>query len=202
MTQAILQKKQQVRSAVLNTISQFSPEEVQEKNRLLFRHLMMYPLWKRCSALFAFVSMKDEIDTSPVISQAIADGKLIALPRVTSGGMKFHVLPPGTKAKQYHRFLEDHPYGFSQPREGLPVIQPSAYLVSLMLVPGTAFDAFGNRLGRGKGYYDSYIASYESALHTLGVCFTEQCIEHIPVDGGDKKIRALISDSGILYQKM
>ncbi len=186
----------------MKSISQLTPEEIQEKNRLFFRHLMMYPLWKRCSVLFAFVSMKDEIDTSQVISQGIADGKLIALPRITEGTMKFHVLPPGTKAKYYDRFLEEHPYGFSQPREELPVIQPSAYLVSLMLVPGTAFDTFGNRLGRGKGYYDSYIASYESGLHTLGVCFTEQCIEKIPVDGGDKKIRALISDSGILYQKM
>ncbi len=194
-------EKRLFRAAVQEKLSEIPPDVLQEKDKALFRRLLIYPCWKRCGLLFSFVSMKGEADTFPVIRQAITEGKLVALPRITPEGMNFHVLPPGAGAKNFRQFLEAHPYGFYQPKEQLPVILPSTHLVSLMLVPGIAFDAEGNRLGRGKGYYDSYLASHEAGLHTLGFCYSEQFFERIPSDITDKKIRAVISDSGILYQK-
>ncbi len=152
--------------------------------------------------VFLFASMEGEVDTYPMMIRALQEGKLVALPRIDGDQMQFHVLPPGSKAVQFEQFGELHPYGFFQPASHLPVIHPTNHLVNIMLVPGLGFDLEGNRLGRGKGYYDRYIARFEQLLHTVGVCFEEQVFPDIPVSDEDKKIRALISDSGILYQKM
>lgn len=33
--------------------------------------------------------------------------------------------------------------------------------LDVLIIPGLAFDSNGHRLGRGKGYYDSYISAYK-----------------------------------------
>lgn len=200
-SQNIQEAKQLLRSQVHETLKSLPDDVRKEKNRQLFSHVIKFPWWKHSCLLFAFCSMELETDMHPVIRQALTEGKMVALPRISGGNMHFHVLPPGTGGKKLYDQLELHPYGFYQPKSSLPVIQPSSHVPSLMLVPGLAFDREGNRLGRGKGYYDGYISRYEQKLKTLGVCFHEQVVDAVPCREGDKKIRALISDSGIAYQK-
>ncbi len=195
------EQKQQLRRRVNQTLQQTDPQNLKLKSRLIFEHLQSYPQWKRCGLLFSFISMPGEVDTAPMIRQALAEGKLVALPRVSESAMSFHVLPPGLRADALPEVLELHAYGFYQPKQTLQVIRPTSHLFSLMLVPGLAFDRTGARLGRGGGYYDRYIGTYGTHLDTLGICFDEQVVESVPADSGDKKIRALMSDSGILYQK-
>jgi 5-formyltetrahydrofolate cyclo-ligase len=43
----------------------------------------------------------------------------------------------------------------------------------------TAFDRDGNRLGRGKGYYDRLLPRIPSA-YKVGICFPFQIIEEVP----------------------
>lgn len=183
-------------------ISTLSLEARQQKSRQLFRKILAYPAWKRASLILVHASMDSEPDTFPIIMHALQEGKLTALPRVEGESMEFHVLPPGNRTRsEIIDLLELHRYGFYQPPASLPVIRPSGHLISLMLVPGTAFDAQGCRLGRGKGYYDRYIATYEPFLHTLGICFHEQVVAQVPAHASDKRVKVLMSDSGILYQK-
>lgn len=197
-----MKEKRDLRNDMQVQLSMLSSETRQQKSRQLFRKVLAYPVWKRASLILVHVSMDSEPDTFPIIVQALQEGKLTALPRVSGSSMEFHVLPPGNKNRsEIMELLEPHKYGFSQPLASLPVIRPSGHLVSLMLVPGVAFDTQGNRLGRGKGYYDRYIDTYEAFLHTLGICFQEQVVAQVSAHSSDKRVRALISDSGILYQK-
>ncbi len=53
--------------------------------------------------------------------------------------------------------------------------------ISVLLIPGQAFDFKGNRLGRGKGFYDQYLKGFSGI--TIGVCSRERFLdEPIPVD--------------------
>lgn len=58
----------------------------------------------------------------------------------------------------------------------------------LIIVPGVAFDAFGNRLGRGKGYYDrllSRLRSHSLDVVAIGVGYDHQLVDRVPTEPHD-----------------
>lgn len=62
----------------------------------------------------------------------------------------------------------------------------------LIVIPGMAFDRQGNRLGRGKGYYDRFLAAHQD-VYTIGICFDFQLIETIPSEPHDRKVNKVIT---------
>ena len=64
--------------------------------------------------------------------------------------------------------------------------------IDVALVPGMAFDAAGHRLGRGKGYYDRFLAAHPH-LHKIGVCFPFQRVAEVPSEAHDIIMDEVIS---------
>ena len=56
--------------------------------------------------------------------------------------------------------------------------------IDLAVIPGVAFDRRGNRLGRGKGYYDRLLPRIPTA-YKLGLCFPFQVLNQIPAEAHD-----------------
>ena len=65
----------------------------------------------------------------------------------------------------------------------------------LILVPGIAFSRAGHRLGRGNGFYDRLLAGPASSAFKLGVCFSFQRLETIPIEPHDIVMDQVITDS-------
>ena len=61
----------------------------------------------------------------------------------------------------------------------------------IALVPGVAFDAAGRRLGRGRGYYDRFLAAHPH-IYKIGVCFDFQKVPEVPADGQDVAVDEVI----------
>ncbi len=79
--------------------------------------------------------------------------------------------------------------------EDAPVVAPES--VDLFLVPGLAFTASGQRLGRGGGYYDRLLLRRGSESITLGVCFAAQLWDAIPIETHDQQVDAVLTEAGI-----
>lgn len=62
----------------------------------------------------------------------------------------------------------------------------------IILVPGIGFSKTGNRLGRGKGFYDKYLESFNGLK--VGICFKEQLRNEIPFEEHDQKMDFVITD--------
>jgi 5,10-methenyltetrahydrofolate synthetase len=80
-------------------------------------------------------------------------------------------------------------YGIREPG-GHCIAIPSNRL-DLILVPGVAFDAYGRRLGRGKGFYDQLLESVRGT--TCGVAFDEQIVEAVPVEPHDVYLNCILT---------
>jgi len=68
-----------------------------------------------------------------------------------------------------------------------------------MLIPGLAFSRSGQRLGRGKGYYDRYLHQYrqQSGLRpvtTVALAFKQQIFDNIPTSEQDVNIDMVLFD--------
>jgi 5-formyltetrahydrofolate cyclo-ligase len=65
-----------------------------------------------------------------------------------------------------------------------------------ILVPLLAFDAKGNRLGYGAGYYDRTLANLPNAFR-LGCAFAAQEFDEIPVGPDDVTLHAIATEDGV-----
>jgi 5-formyltetrahydrofolate cyclo-ligase len=90
--------------------------------------------------------------------------------------------------------LETHPYGFEQPTATAPAVDPAG--VELWLMPGLAFDRFGNRLGRGAGYFDE-LASRAPDSVRIGVSPAACVVERLPTEPHDLPVHHLATEEGV-----
>lgn len=69
--------------------------------------------------------------------------------------------------------------------------------LDMIIVPGMAFDRKGNRLGRGKGYYDRFLKKTKALK--IGVCFDFQLLDSIPSDEYDVKMDMIVSENELIW---
>jgi 5-formyltetrahydrofolate cyclo-ligase len=159
------------------------------------------PCWKNSKTILLFLSMKDEIDTRPLIEAAFQDKKAVFAPKIEGENLRFYrlcALPDDSG--------ETGPFGIRTPPsgtgEGARDLKGAAFgardFPALIIVPGLAFDTQGRRLGRGRGYYDRFLAEFDagSGEHqntetpprctALGLCLESQLVDQVPVDTWDK----------------
>jgi 5-formyltetrahydrofolate cyclo-ligase len=68
----------------------------------------------------------------------------------------------------------------------------------VVIVPGLAFTAGGDRLGQGGGWYDRFLAGVRPDCTTIGVCFSEQVVDAIPTEGHDVVMDHVVTDAGVV----
>ena len=71
----------------------------------------------------------------------------------------------------------------------------------ILIMPLAAFDANGGRIGYGAGHYDraiSRLIEKGMAPRLYGFAFSCQQVDHVPVEGHDQPLEAVITESGII----
>ena len=130
-----------------------------------------------------YISFGGEVDTREMIKEAKKLGKLIAVP---VSGLKRTIRPCKWDGRQR---LEKGRYGILEP------MQKSFFgikALDLVIVPGVAFDRRGNRLGRGKGYYDTFLSRLPKDTPSIGLAFDFQILPTLPTTPTDVSVRRVI----------
>jgi 5-formyltetrahydrofolate cyclo-ligase len=124
-----------------------------------------------------------EADLAPFINDLIEDNRAVYLPRIFEDrSMQFIRIN-----REWRESSTTGVAGIPEPHLSLGDTYDS-HLVeeTAVIVPGLAFDREGNRLGRGMGYYDRFLAS-KSMIDALkiGVCFSIQLLDSVPFESHD-----------------
>ncbi len=131
-----------------------------------------------------YLPLPDEVDVTPVTAET---ARVYAVTRTPSHGPL--TLHPADSP------LEKHHYGFRQPVASAPVLSPDR--VGVVLVPGLLFDRRGGRLGRGKGYYDRFLAALPADALRVGVALEHLVIESLPTEPHDVPMTHLATENGV-----
>ena len=125
----------------------------------------------------------DETLLDAVLRDALETGKTLALPRCEGEGVMraYRVARPSD--------LRRGAYGIWEPDETCPPIEPDD--MDLILVPGTAFDRQGDRLGQGGGYYDRYLAQTRAVR--IGVCHDFALLDAVPTQTHDARMDGVVT---------
>lgn len=70
----------------------------------------------------------------------------------------------------------------------------------LIFVPALAVDRFGNRLGKGKGFYDRALVG--TNVPRFAVIFDQEFVELVPTEDHDLKMHGVVSPSAIRHLKL
>lgn len=133
-----------------------------------------------------------EIDTRPLIVDALARGKKVALPRVDPSSNDLLLFSIDAES-----VFERSAWGIDEP---LLTASPVAVAdLDFVLVPGLAFDVAGNRLGYGRGYYDRLLGMLSPAATRLAMAFTCQLVTTVPTSSMDEKVHSLVTGAGFIY---
>ena len=126
--------------------------------------------------LLLYSALPDEVPTQTLIDELVAQGKTVLLPRVVSD--------TDMELRRYSgpADLQQGAFGIMEPTGELFTDYAA---IDVAIIPGMAFDDDGHRLGRGKGYYDRFLAKLSPTTYKIGLCFSWQRVDHVPTDDHD-----------------
>ena len=166
-----------------------------QNDQAILRTLTAWPLYQKSDSIFVFVSVKDEVNTYPIIADALEAGKKVYVP----------FLPEGTKemlAVPLDRLSSLVPGAFGIPTAGEAQVATNAKAqaprhIDLCLVPGLLFDTKGYRIGYGGGYYDRFLSSHPDSL-CVGLCYSLQLSSSpLPKEEWDRPLAYLLHENGL-----
>lgn len=189
-------------------IKQILKEQNQDKKNcnLLSKKALIklynFDLFKKAECVLAFVSYGNEIKTGQLLDVIFNEKKKLCIPRTENNEMDFYFLK---QEKTISEQTELGEYGVTVPLSTLEKFDFDAIPENTMiLVPGLAFDRNGNRLGKGKGYYDRFLEKIlssptkENILGFVGYCYDFQIIEKVVTEENDIPVNYVVSDQNIL----
>ena len=143
------------------------------------------PQFREAGTVLAYYSLADELFTHDFV-QRWADKKTILLPKVVGEDLTLHRYTD-------RQSLREGAFGIMEPCT--PEFTDYA-AVDMVIVPGVAFDRLGNRLGRGRGYYDRLFASrLPQNIYKMGVCYPFQLVESVPTEPCDVQMDEVVTNA-------
>lgn len=153
----------------------------QSQSAEILAALEAHPAFKAANTVLLYYSLEDEVDTHAFVRKWSRQ-KRILLPVVVGDDLELRV----------YTGPEDMAVGSYGIAEPTGEIFTDYAAIGFIAVPGVAFDRNGNRLGRGKGYYDRLLPRIPSA-YKAGICFPFQMVEEVPAEPFDIRMDEIIA---------
>ena len=175
--------KKELRQFIRMQKRMYTQEQLDDQSKVIIGKLLVHPKVKQAKTVMMYYSLNDEVNTHEAIDRLVAQGKRVVLPAVTGDT---------TMELRCYEGPKDLMGGFFNIMEPVGKTFTDFDTIDVAIIPGMGFDTRGNRLGRGKGYYDRFLARIPS-LYKIGVCFPFQKMPGIPADDNDIMMDEVIS---------
>ena len=162
----------------LHTTDQLLTYSQQIKHNLLERIAQE----ENCHTILLYHSLPDEVYTHDLIQTLYAKGYTVLLPSVVGNDLALHVYE-GENAMDIGAS-----FGI---QESNGTLFTELARIDLAVIPGMAFTQQGDRLGRGKGFYDRLLPQLTCPL--IGLAFPFQLLPSIPTEPHDIRMTEVIT---------
>jgi len=177
--------KTELRSQVRAALEKISPAVRAVESIGLCERLE--PQLHSARTILFFAPLPSEIDLWPLLEKSLQAGKTVALPWFDPATQTYLV----RRVENLEGDIVTGRFGVREPASSCVEMPPMKF--DLVLVPGVAFDVSGNRLGRGKGFYDRLLAKTSGVK--CGVGYDFQLLEKIPAEPHDAKVNFIFTPS-------
>lgn len=177
--------KNELRRYMRERLSRLSAVEISSRAERLSRALESQSVIQEAQYCMVYWELGNEVPLSYWFLNRMGKGLQFLLPKV--GGVDLLICPFNEPTQ-----VSKGAFGIYEPiTEAWSPEKLSKLKNWVVLVPGVAFDRYGGRLGRGKGFYDRFLRAYPNA-YPIGICYAEQVVPQVYMEGHDIRMKDII----------
>lgn len=178
--------KQELRQKIKIELSQ-NKQNFEKWSKLICQNIINSEFYQKAQIVYAYMALPDEVDLSVLIDDALCKNKTVFVPKVVQNSNKM-IFFDYSKCQ-----FENGSFGILEPKtEDIKEEKITGDQTAIFLVPGRVFGEDGERIGRGKGFYDIYLNDFlktqKKSVLVAGVCFPIQIGKQVPTTEHDIKM--------------
>jgi 5-formyltetrahydrofolate cyclo-ligase len=190
MATSVADEKTYLRGILKEARSGLSERLSQSLSAAVQTRLLDLELYRSSPAVVLYCAKDNEVSTALVLADALGRGKHVYYPRVLARDGALALLRMGGADE-----LCVGAFGLMEPRPEAEAILPENLGPALVCVPGLAFGARGERLGRGGGYYDRLLARLCRPTLAVGLAYSFQLLDRVVEGRGDRRVDLIVTES-------
>ena len=191
MTAGIVDRKQEIREQVRASRRALGEDELAAQTQGLTEQLRLLVTAREVRQISCYFPVVGEPNTLLFLEWARGEGLEVFLPISREDGLLDWVTYTGPDA-------EPGLFGIPEPA-GEPLSPLAVSEVDLMLIPASAVDTDGNRLGWGRGYFDKSLGSMDQRPPVFAVVNENEILESVPTEVHDVPITGAVTPERIVY---
>lgn len=190
MGPSMREKKHSLRAAALAQRSLLSQSESLARSRLIQARVLQFPPYLHCGSVALYNPIQNEVETAEIRDHALGTGKEVFFPRCGLND-SLELIEIGSATE-----FSPGRFGILEPT-GERRLESALRKASVVFVPGVAFDASGNRLGRGKGWYDRLIKEL-NGVTWVALAYDFQIVGEVPAEEWDQRVNYVITERSVI----
>jgi 5-formyltetrahydrofolate cyclo-ligase len=182
MNQAdIEEQKRALRKFIKERKKGVSVEKMTQDFKEIFDQVESLTHFRNARIVLVYWSLHDEVGTHDFVIKWAAKKKMV-LPVIVGETLELR------EFNGLSELVASTSFGIKEPKTG-NIVDPKD--IDFAIIPGIAFDTKGNRLGRGKGYYDRILK--QTRAFKVAVGFGFQILDSIPVASMDVPVDIVVT---------
>jgi 5-formyltetrahydrofolate cyclo-ligase len=186
--------KSTMRSRIQAQLARQRAPDIRAKSAAIWERLSVLSEFTGAARLLVYVSKEREVDTHGLIRQMLAMGRQVCVPCFEPARQQY----VASELRDFDADLATGKFGILEPKS--EAIRPAAPVqIDAVLVPGLAFDETGNRLGRGRGYFDRLL--HEMRGVRIALAFDFQLLAEVPAEAHDARMDFVVTETRVIKIK-
>lgn len=194
MMQMVIDKeKKELRKKLLKRLLSLTDEEIKRRSNNVTEKLSSLPIYKESKNIMVYHPLPGEVDILEEIRKELSN-KRFFFPVTDLKEKRMRIF----EIKDLDKDFIPGAYGIKEPNSQTAK-ETDTGAIDLIIVPGLAFDRQKNRLGRGAGFYDRFLADIRGSTKKIGIVFDFQVLDNLPVNlSFDQKVDTVVSENLII----
>jgi len=187
--------KEEIRYDIAKRLAILADSAVEAKARQIENRLFNFANFLESNIVLLYINSANEVISRNIIARCFDYNKIVVLPAFDSHTYEMKLM----KVDNLETDLKLGPRGIFEPYEMRCNVVPIE-CIDIAIIPGTAFDEKGGRIGSGEGYYDRLIPKLSITTRKVALAFENQITQQIQMESHDKHVDIIITEKRIIYK--
>jgi len=157
--------KNQLRKSYRDKRTNLSIDTIHNQSLKISNNLLQMNIWSFLYYhVFITIEANKEIDTSYILTLLQGKDKNVIVPKTSSENSLTNYLLTDTT------LFKKNKWNIPEPVDGILIDEKQ---IDVVFIPLLAYDLKGNRVGYGKGYYDTFLKKCNTTVLKIGLSFFE-----------------------------